>query len=276
VGLVPASEYTDDDLISTVRVIAPMWYSMLEPLGEKWLAVPELVAASNQQQAALDDLATRLELPVELMRIDLTGEHELSLATALMRKRRSADQRAALEQTVDRSMSLLHSASEIVRAHRNPLTGPLEGSVTGLFISGGGVPKRSVDQVTVGQRGVEGDTQASRNHHGRAWQALCLWSGEVVDALIAEGHPIYPGAAGENVAVRGLAWADVLPGTLLQIGSVTAEVSCYTLPCSQNAQWFSDRDFERIHHRSPGHRSRLYASVIEPGSISVGDVVRYA
>ncbi len=275
--LVPAADYTDDDLISTVRVIAPMWFSMLEPLGDRWQTIPELHAATTEQQQILDDLARRLDLPTELVRIDLTGEHELSLATALIRKnRRIPEQRAVLEETVDRSMSLLHQTSVIVRAHRIPRTGPSEGTVAGLFVSGGGVPKLPIDSVKVGHRGVDGDTQASRNHHGRAWQALCLWSGEVIDDLIAEGHPIHPGSTGENVLVRGLTWSEVLPGDVLTIGSVTAEVTCYTLPCSKNAQWFTDRDFERIHHRAPGHRSRLYASVIEPGAISLGDIVRYA
>jgi MOSC domain-containing protein YiiM len=72
-----------------------------------------------------------------------------------------------------------------------------------LSRSDGGVPKHSTDHVTVGFRGVDGDRQATRAHHGSPWQALCLWSREVIDALVAEGHPIAPGAAGENVTIAG-------------------------------------------------------------------------
>lgn len=150
--------------------------------------------------------------------------------------------------------------------------GRVEGAVAGLFLGDGGVPKRSVERVEVSWSGVRGDRQEDRRNHGRPWQALCLWSGEVVDDLAAQGHPIHPGAAGENVSVRGLPWERVVPGVHLRIGEVLAEVSSYALPCKTNAGWFSDGSFDRIHHRH-GPVSRVYATVAEPGAIGVGDVV---
>ena len=145
------------------------------------------------------------------------------------------------------------------------------GTVAGVFASGGGVPKQPVLSASVGPRGVEGDTQATRRHHGRVWQALCLWSTEVVDALAAEGHPIFPGAAGENVSVSGVDWAALRPGTRLRLGTVLAEVTAPALPCAKNARWFAGRDFARMHHeREPGV-SRLYALVLEPGEVAAGD-----
>jgi MOSC domain-containing protein YiiM len=107
-------------------------------------------------------------------------------------------------------------------------------------------------------------------HHGRPWQALCLWSLEVIDAFQAAGHPIAPGLAGENITVSGLHWPDVRPGVRIQIGEVLCEISSYAIPCSQNSGWFLDGEFTLMHH-DRGPVSRVYATVLEPGRIATGD-----
>lgn len=147
-----------------------------------------------------------------------------------------------------------------------------EGTVAQLNVSGGGLPKTPVPLVEVGWKGVVGDRQATRVHHGRPWQALCLWSTEVIAGLHAQGHPIAAGLAGENITVSGLHWADVRAGVRLQIGSVLCEVSAYALPCFQNKAWFLDGEFEVMHHER-GPVSRVYATVLQPGTITVGDSV---
>ncbi len=147
------------------------------------------------------------------------------------------------------------------------------GAVMGLHVSDGGVPKQPVEAAEVGRRGLVGDRQASRKHHGRPLQALCLWSSDVIDALRAEGHPIAPGLAGENVTISGIDWPTIRPGAQLRIGEVLAELSAWATPCSKNADWFADRDFGRMDHdRHPGW-SRIYAWVRQPGTIRAGDVV---
>lgn len=145
------------------------------------------------------------------------------------------------------------------------------GRVAQLNVSDGGVPKTPVTAVEVDYRGAAGDRQATRRHHGRPFQALCLWSAEVIEGLQAEGHPIAAGAAGENVTLAGIDWATLRPGTRIRIGEVLAELSAWSTPCQQNARWFADRDFRRIdHERHPGW-SRVYAWVREPGRIRTGD-----
>jgi len=146
------------------------------------------------------------------------------------------------------------------------------GTVAQLSISKGGLPKLPEPAVEVGWRGVMGDRQATRVHHGRPWQALCLWSAEVIDGFRAEGHPIAAGLAGENITVSGLHWPDARAGVRLQIGSVLCEISAYALPCFQNKAWFLQGDFDTMHH-SRGPVSRVYATVLQPGSIAVGDSV---
>lgn len=146
-----------------------------------------------------------------------------------------------------------------------------EGSVDALHRSDGGVPKHAVEEVEVAWSGVVGDRQQVRVHHGRPWQALCLWSAEVIEAFAADGHPIAAGNAGENITLRGLPWADVRPGVRLQMGTVTCDIIAFALPCRSNARWFVGGQFGLMHH-DRGPVSRAYAVVVRPGRIRTGDV----
>ena len=89
----------------------------------------------------------------------------------------------------------------------------------------------------------------------------------------AEGHPIDPGNAGENVCISGIDWSAIRPGVRIELGEVLAEVSAYADPCTKNAGWFVDGDYQRMSHdREPGI-SRVYASVVRDGVIRPGDTV---
>ncbi len=171
---------------------------------------------------------------------------------------------------------LQHHLADIadIRVSIGDATPADEGTVAQINSSDGGVPKRPVDHAIVDRRGVVGDSQNARQHHGRPWQALCLWSAEVIADLQAEGHPIGHGSAGENLTLQGLEWSQLRAGTVLEIGSVRCQLSAAALPCAKNARWFSDRDFNRIHHTRHPERTRWYASVLSPGEIRRGDAAR--
>lgn len=147
------------------------------------------------------------------------------------------------------------------------------GAVLQVSASAGGVPKLAIDEAHVGVRGVDGDTQAARKHHGRPWQALCIWSGEVIDRLNAEGHPIAAGCAGENITVSGIEFADLRGGTVIDIGEIRCQLSAPAAPCRKNARWFLDGDFSLIDHDRHPESSRWYASVLRQGSVRPGDPV---
>ncbi|HZD24373.1 MAG TPA: MOSC domain-containing protein [Acidimicrobiia bacterium] len=147
------------------------------------------------------------------------------------------------------------------------------GRVHQINISKGGVPKLPIEHAVVDERGIVGDEQADRVHHGHPDQALCLFSLEVIERFRTEGHPIFAGSSGENITVTGLDWADVTPGKRMTIGAVQVEITHYATPCSKNARWFVDGKYNRMHaSRHPGE-SRLYARVIEGGPIASGDPV---
>ena len=156
---------------------------------------------------------------------------------------------------------------------------PQTGTLVQLNSSQGGVPKKAVDSAYIGWKGVEGDRQATRKHHGRPFQALSLWSAEVMETLRSEGHHVVPGSAGENITVSGISWNDVRPGTRMRIGEVLCDISSYAVPCKQLAELFVDRDFNRIHHDRDRENAtascRVYATVVERGNVSPGDPITF-
>jgi MOSC domain-containing protein YiiM len=156
---------------------------------------------------------------------------------------------------------------------------PQTGTLVQLNSSQGGVPKTAVDSAYIGWKGVEGDRQATRKHHGRPFQALSLWSAEVMETLRSEGHHVVPGSAGENITVSGISWNDVRPGTRMRIGEVLCDISSYAVPCKQLAELFVDRDFNRIHHdrdlENKTASCRVYATVVERGNVSPGDPITF-
>jgi MOSC domain len=238
----PDPAWTAQDLAGTLRTVEPWWELAVAGLE------PPLPADLADARSRIDDLVAAVR--------DGDDPGARGRAGTALVAELSAAGRAA------------HAAVAGGRAGV-----PLQGRVVGLHVSPGGVPKTPVPEADVGWRGLAGDRQATRRHHGRLWQAVCLWSADVIDGLQREGHPIFPGAAGENVTVAGLDWAAVRPGLRLALGDAVVEVTVPALPCAANAGWFADGDVRRIDHRRHPGSSRQYALVVRPGRIAVGDDV---
>jgi MOSC domain-containing protein YiiM len=183
------------------------------------------------------------------------------------------DQRWVVRHALHEILHHLHDVGRI-RARLGDGVPTQTGSVAQLNLGGGGVPKDPVGEAEVTVAGMTGDHHNDRVHHGRGFQALCLYSKDVIEALEVEGHPIYPGAAGENITVEGIDWAGVRPGAVMLIGDdIKIELSSYATPCAKNAPWFIDRDFRRMLHDTHPGWSRIYATVLEPGRVHTGDQV---
>lgn len=133
-----------------------------------------------------------------------------------------------------------------------------------------GLPKKPLNEATIGWNGVQGDVQSWRVGHGRPWQALCIWSTDAIETLQAEGHPIAPGYAGENITVAGITSGAFRPGAHFRIGKVRGFLTSYAIPCKQNNDWFLNQDFKRMSHER-SDECRLYAMVTTCGAIAVGD-----
>lgn len=148
------------------------------------------------------------------------------------------------------------------------------GRVVGLQRSGGGVPKLPVDNVRVHLPGMEGDWQRDRRYHGGPDRALCLYSMELIEALVREGHPIAPGTVGENVTIAGIDWREMLPGVRLTIGAVVVEITDFAAPCRTIRESFAGERFKRISEKLYPGWSRVYTRILREGAIVVGDPVR--
>jgi MOSC domain-containing protein YiiM len=149
------------------------------------------------------------------------------------------------------------------------------GYIYQLNCSDGGVPKLPVREAELTPTGLACDRQAHTRFHGGPERALCLYALEQIQALQAEGHPIFPGSVGENVTVAGLDWQGLAPGLRLALGDeVVIELSSYTTPCKSIRKSFSDGRFERISQKKHAGESRLYARVVRTGKLSVGQTVR--
>ena len=148
------------------------------------------------------------------------------------------------------------------------------GRIFQINISGGGVPKLAIQNAEITAFGVGGDRQRNLETHGGAERAVCLYSLERILALQAEGHPIFAGAAGENLTLTGLDWDLLMPGVHMRLGEdVLIEVTRYTSPCSNVAYAFREEAFIRISQKLHPGWSRVYARVLQPGLVHVGDKV---
>lgn len=142
-------------------------------------------------------------------------------------------------------------------------------------VSNGGVPKRAVAEARVGALGLEGDAVNHPKIHGGPERAVCLFALDLIQALQAEGHPVFPGAVGENLTVDGLDWASLDVGAVLAVGeAVRLQLTQRVEPCKTIAPYFTGRQFKRIQPARVPDQTRWYARVLEEGTVRPGDPVR--
>lgn len=144
-----------------------------------------------------------------------------------------------------------------------------------LNSSPGGLPKLALREAVVTELGLVGDDHKFPEIHGGPERALCLFSLDCILELQGEGHSIFPGAVGENVTISGLNWDRMTPGQRLALGEeVLIEITTYTSPCNSIEDVFADGKYQRISQKvHPGY-SRVYARVLRPGCLTVGQTVR--
>jgi MOSC domain-containing protein YiiM len=147
------------------------------------------------------------------------------------------------------------------------------GRLEAINVSRGGVPKQSVFEALITEHGLEGDHQNDSYYHGGRDRAVVLFSLEVIRDLQGEGHPIAPGALGENLTVSGVEWRSMVPGTRVRVGDVELEITKYATPCRNIRASFLRNDFMRVFQdRHPGW-SRVCARVLKGGIVRPGDTI---
>ena len=151
----------------------------------------------------------------------------------------------------------------------------MTGAISIAFIntSRGGVPKHHLESARITLAGLDGDGHVYK-YHGGPDRAVCLFSLELIEALRAEGHPIFPGSTGENLTLTGGVWTDMIPGVILDIGTTRLMITSFTTPCKTIRESFTGHHISRISEKANPGWSRAYAKVLQPGVVSVGDAVR--
>ena len=278
-----AADYTHDDLLGTLRALVPIWRTMTDgidpailaarPAADGCSAIEHLRQSRISIEAAMHRAQTEEGSAVTVL--DAVTELEESVARL--------NAAAVAMSEADRERGLIADAVHVTTHHVREAGRGLHalgagaphqrGALVQVSASKGGVPKAALPSATITRGGVDGDRQSDRMHHGRPLQAVCLWSQDVIDALRAEGHPVYAGAAGENLTVSGIDWATIRPGVRVSVGDAVLDISAFATPCAKNAQWFHDREFRRIDHTLHPGWSRAYAWVLDGGAVAPGDQV---
>ena len=157
----------------------------------------------------------------------------------------------------------------------------MQGIIIQVNVSRGGLPKRAIPSAMVGEFGLDGDSHAHPEIHGGPLQAVLLLAAEVVDELTARGYPLFYGAMGENLTLRGLATRELRIGDRLRAGAALLEITKPRGPCSAldvYGEMLKREIYDaQVKLRDPSSprwgKSGLYARVITPGAIAAGDAI---
>ena len=157
----------------------------------------------------------------------------------------------------------------------------MQGTIIQVNVSQGGLPKRPVPRARIGVEGLEGDGHAHPFIHGGPRKAVLLIAAEVVDDLAARGYPVFYGALGENLTMRGIDVRGLRVGDRLRAGTSTLEIMQLRTPCVQRDVYGEsikgDLYDERVKagdRSSPcWGRAGFYASVVEAGAVAPGDII---
>jgi MOSC domain-containing protein YiiM/GNAT superfamily N-acetyltransferase len=150
----------------------------------------------------------------------------------------------------------------------------VSGRVVQVNVSSGGVPKLPVPEAWVSTLGLAGDGHHDRTTHGGPHRAVCLYAIEAVERLRAEGHPVEPGGVGENLTTAGVEWSLLPVGTRVRVGdNLLLELADTAGPCATQKPNFSDGRFSRISIDLHPTDARMYARVLEEGTVRAGDPI---
>lgn len=270
---VDAVDYDLEDAAGTVAGASRRWRWTVEGLqelpGAAVVALEGMADALEAAGGAGGDLAS-LAAGVERRLRELASRE--GSRTPMLEVLEATHPLVTATEAVD---TLLSAAGRAVASADGPRG---SGRLARVNLGGGGLPKGEVPSARVTRGGLAGDHQATRRHHGRPFQAVSLYSMELIEALAAEGHPVSAGSLGENLTISGIHWRSLRPGVRLSIGDpadpVCLELTSWAPPCREVARFLAGRDFSRIDHdRHPGW-GRAYAVVVREGEVRPGaDVV---
>ena len=140
--------------------------------------------------------------------------------------------------------------------------------IRSINTSPGGIPKHPNPSATLSVLGLDGDGHDHEKHRTPI-QALSLLDLEILEAIADEfGVPLPPGALGENLTVEGVGVQLLAAGDRLIIeGGVELQITRVRPPC------YVLDPLSPEFKKSLWNRIGMYASVLTPGAISVGQTI---
>ena len=108
--------------------------------------------------------------------------------------------------------------------------------------------------------GIDGDAHAGKWH-----RQISLLSADKIDAFNKRGANVIPGAFGENLVVEGFDFRALPVGTLLRCNDVLLEMTQIGKECHSHCEIYKKMGDCIM------PREGVFARVLEPGTISVGD-----
>jgi len=169
-------------------------------------------------------------------------------------------------------------------ARSDPPSSPSAGRVRSLhrkpeMAGEHGLPKPTVNEVTVDARGVGHDFNRYRHEdlHDAADQAVLLMPVEMIRTLNAEGWPIQEGDIGENITTEGIPYQEFHPGDRFRIGAAVLQVTKPCTPCTNlHLLPYVGAAMGPGFVRTMVDRRGWYASVVHAGRIRTGDRIERA
>jgi len=135
-----------------------------------------------------------------------------------------------------------------------------------------GIRKGPVERGYVGALGLAGDVVADVENHGGLDQALYVYSSEDYAWWAGElGGAPEPGTFGENVTLSSFGPGEVRIGDRFRVGPAMIEATAPRIPCSVFATRMGEQEW--VKRFAVARRPGIYARVLEPGEVAVGDAV---
>lgn len=149
----------------------------------------------------------------------------------------------------------------------------MNGKISQLNISRGGIPKRAVLTANLTPLGLEGDDWVHKRIHGGPTKALLLIGEEVIAELRGLGYPLFAGALGENITTVGLDYARLDFGMRLRLGSCEIELTELREPC-RTLDVYNTEGLTKIQKLLRQQaRGGWYARVLKAGPLFPGDPI---
>jgi MOSC domain-containing protein YiiM len=128
-------------------------------------------------------------------------------------------------------------------------------------------------RLAVTPKGIDGDQQADRKHHGGRDKAMLVYAHEYYDqwSTLLNRTDLRPGMFGENLTVSGLTDDQVRLGDTLQIGETVVQVSQPRTPCYKLSARLNDSTVLKpyVERGMVG----FYVRVLKTGTVGAGDAI---